>query len=387
MLNMSQEPPSPTEGWSRETVVVQDAVVFPPNTSRLVQECGVEDATGAFVPGSATWRGMRPLMVPGPSPAEPVDTLPGRHLWGGQLWMHFGHFMAESLARIWAYDPADKPDSLVFVLKRPGRLPVLRSYQKDLLAQLGVDIPITIVTKPTRIERLIVPGQGFGLGTLDTGTPEFRSFFAAHFARDIEPDGPERIYLSRSALGGDEGGVILEEVLEKNLAAEGYEILHPQQHSIARQLAYYKAAKQVVGPDGSAFHLFGFVARPQQQAAVILRRTSSVYKGLKNQIHAFSGREPDVVAAVNADWVPTHKKRPGRYSFGQLDFTRVGTELKGLGYIDRPEVWEIPNFRRLKRAMEKSAAERGMEFRRHKRNKPAPANTAETPAVNTHRRA
>lgn len=358
--------PSPTEGWSRETVLVKNAVVFPPETSKLVQACGVQDAAGAYVPASATWRGMRPLMTPAEAPVAAMGKLAGRHLWGGQLWMHFGHFMAESLARIWAFDPANKPDSIVFVPKRPGRSIELMGYQRDFFALLGVDVPITILTEPTEVEELIVPGQGFGLGSLDTGTPEFREKFARDFARDIAPDGPERLYLSRSALGGAEGGVILEEMLERNMAAEGYEILHPQKHSIARQIAYYKAAKQVVGPDGSAFHLFGFVAREDQRSAVILRRSTAVYKGLKNQIHAFSGREPDVVEAITADWIPEHKNRPGRFSFGQLDFEAVAARLSALDYIEHPENWEIPSFRKQKQAMAAYADEKGMTFLRRK---------------------
>lgn len=367
--------PSPTEGWSRDVTLVRRAVVVPATESEFVQACGVQDASGAFVPASATWRGKRPLMVPPEAPVRPVDRLAGRHLWGGQLWAHFGHFMVESLARIWAYDHADKPDGLVFIAKRPGKVQSTHGYQREFLELLGVDVPITILTEPTEIDELIVPGQGFGLGTLDTGTPEFRGFFAGHFARDIAPDGPERLYLSRSALGGAEGGVILEDVLEHNLAREGYEILHPQKHSIARQVAYYKAAKQVVGPDGSAFHLFGFVARPDQRAAVILRRSTSVYKGLKNQIQAFTGREPEVVSAINADWIPEHKNRPGRFSFGQLDFARVGEALRDKGYIAHPEAWDIPNFRRQKRAMETYAAGKNMTFHRRKTKADTAADT------------
>jgi len=356
--------PSPDEGWSREIVTIRNALVVPPDTSAMVQPCGVLDAEGRFVPASATWRGHRPMMTPPGAPVTATGTrLTGRHLWLGQHWVHFGHYMVESLARIWAYDPANKPDSVVFIPKRPGRGIELMGWQRQFMELLGVEVPVTIIEEPTEIEELIVPGQGFGLGTLDRGTPEFRDKFHRDFARDIAPDGPEKLYLSRSALGGTEGSIILEELLEQNLAAEGYEILHPQKHSIARQIAYYKAAKYVVGPDGSAFHLFGFVAREDQRAAVILRRTSSVYNGLKNQIHAFSGREPDVISALNADWIPDDKGRPGRYSFGQLDFEETAAQLARTGYIEHPEAWEIPSFRDQKRAIDAFGARKGLKRR------------------------
>ena len=363
-------PPSPDGGWSQEIVTLQDAVVVPPAASALTQECGVVDRAGRFCPFSATWRGSRALIVAPQEPAEPVVSLSGRHLYGGQLWYHFGHFLVETISRLWALDEiGDKLESIVFIPKRPAKSHALKSYQREFFELLGIDLPVRILDAPTRVEKLVVPGQGFGLGDIAAGTDKFRAYMAGSFAPGIQADGPERLYLSRSRLGGQEGGIVLEDALESNLEASGYTVYHPQTETIDQQIARYRAAQSVVGPDGSAFHLFGFVAKPAQRAAVVLRRNSNVFLGLDRQIRHFAGIEPVLVDAVVSDWIPDHKSRPGRYSFGQLDFGRARDVLARNGFIDPDAPWQIPRFRQVKRAMEERAKRKGQRFVRVKSNR------------------
>lgn len=376
-------PPDPAGGWSRATRRVPGAVVLPPATSALVQACGVLDAQGRFCAASATWRGLRATMVAPAAPPAPVAHLAGRHLWCGQLWSHFGHFLCESLARLWALDVLgnDLPDSLVFVPKRPVTADeaaadpapgnaVLMRFQRDCLDLLGVTIPVTLIDRPTAVEELIVPGQGFGLGAISTATPEFRAFIGARFAPDVAPEGGERLYLARSALGGREGGALLEERLEENLAREGYEICHPQQHAIADQVARYRAARAVVGLDGSAFHLFAFAGqpgqagRPDRRAAIILRRNSQVYRPLAAHVGAFTGVPPAIIAALSADWVPEGRGRAGRYSFGQLDFPALAAGLHAAGFIAGSEGWHWPRWREQKAAIAAIEADQGIVLKR-----------------------
>jgi len=363
----TSDPPSPHGGWSSEIVTLSNAVVIPPERSAMVQECGVLAADGSFCAHSATWRGGRPTMTPPKMPTDVPNKLAGRHLFAGQIWAHFGHFIAESMSRLWALDHLDDlPDSILFIPKRPAVAGPVRGFQKEFIELLGVKIPVQVISAATEVEELIVPGQGFGLGAISGGTEKFRSYFANNFALDVKPEGAKKIYLSRSKLGGLEGGAVLEETLEANLANEGYEICHPQMHSLRDQVAMYRAAEHVVGLDGSAFHLFAFVARPQQKVAIILRRNSNVFRGLKIHIEKFSGAMPVVISAVSADWIPENKKRPGRYSFGQLDFGGLFKLLQLSGFIEGRDGWTVPQFRQMKRAMRAFGQEKGLEYNRVK---------------------
>ena len=360
-------PPSPHGGWSEELCRVPNARLYPPNVSDLTQACGVTDQNGQFIAHSATWRGKRQTITP--PPAEPTQQLlPGRHLYAGQFWSHFGHFMAESLSRLWALDHISETiDSILFIPKRPHRQQAMVQYQRDFLKLLQIDLPVQIIDAPTEVEELIVPGQGFGLGAIAAGTPKFRSFFANRFATDIAADGPESLYLSRSGLAGMEGSALHETALETSLARDGFETYHPQQHSIAEQVARYKAAKRIAGLDGSALHLFGFVGKQDQRVAIILRRNSKVFQSIRTQLRGFCEIDPLVLDAIAADWIPEHKSKPGRYSFGEIDFPVLARLMHDHGFGPEPQIWDIPRFRDMKRAMAAFSEQKGVTFNRVKK--------------------
>ena len=360
---MTEDAPLSDSGWSREIVTLKNALVAPPVESGTVQDCGVYTEQGEWCPHGVTWRGWKPMMVPYAAAPQATQKLAGRHVYGGQIWAHFGHWMAESMSRFWAFDHLDqKPDSLIFMIKRPKRGATVHGFQQAFLDLLNIDVPITIVQEPTTVEELIVPGQGFGLGSINAGTPEFRAFMLDRLAKGPRPDGARKLYVSRSALGGHMGGLILETLLEENLHAAGYEIYHPQKHPLADQIAAYRAADIVLGPDGSALHLFGFVARPDQKVGVVLRRNSAVAKGITGQIAGFTGNAPDEFNALDTDWLPKGDGRASRNSFGQLDFGKLQDMLIAAGYISTSDNWRVPSFREQKRAADAISAARGLQL-------------------------
>ena len=360
-------PPSPHGGWSCELVTLKGALVVPPTVSGTVQACGVLDAGRSFCAHSATWRGQRQMMTPPDGLPDRLAKLPGRHLFAGQLWSHFGHFLAESMSRLWALDHLEKPvESIVFIPKRPIQSHHLKSYQKEFFDLLGVELPIRVIDSPTEVGELVVPGQGFGLGPIAAGSDNFRRYFADNFARDVAPAGDKRIYLSRTQLGGLEGSVVCEDVLERNLAREGYVPYHPQRHSIRDQIAQYRAAEKVIGLDGSAFHLFAMAGNRKADVAIVLRRNSQVFNGLTTHLEGFTGISPRVFSTLTADWIPENKKRPGRYSFGALDFEALRHDLAASGFIGGETDWEVPRFRDIKQAMARHSRAKGLTYVRVK---------------------
>ncbi|WP_212522934.1 glycosyltransferase 61 family protein [Actibacterium sp. MT2.3-13A] len=332
--------PDPAGGWSSEIVTLKGAQVVPPNVSQMVQPAGVLDADARYVGHGALWRGHRPITTE-PAPADPLEDLPGRWIWGGVLWAHFGHFLAESTARLWALDHAQGPvDGILYIPKRPRLEDEVKGFHNAFLGLLGCDLPIRVAHRPTRVEELIVPGQGFGLGAISAGTEPFRATFRRRFGAGVAPDGPERLYISRSALGLRKGGILGEENLEARLAEQGYEIFHPQQHDMRTQIARYKAAKQVVAADGSALHLFAMVGRPEQQVGVVLRRSSNVADNLITHLTHFCGRAPVVIDALRREWVPEGKQRSSRLSFGELALPKVGRILARHSFIENRGRWQ-----------------------------------------------
>lgn len=352
--NDLNQPPLPDQGWSRDCLALERAIVVPPTISDTVQEAGVLTEAGQYCAHGALWRGGRAMTIPPELPADPLPQLPGRWLYAGLLWVHFGHFLAESTARLWPLPAlAQDLDGVLFTPKRPANGGDTRPMQHDFFAQLGIDLPIKVVTEATQIEHLHVPGQGFGLGPIVAGTPEYRAMIHQNFGADVAPDGPEQLYISRAGLGIRRGGIIGEEFLEENMRQNGYEIFYPERHSMEVQIARYKAARQIVALDGSALHLFALVGRPDQQVAMIPRRTSSVHHNISAQLAAFCGREPLVANAIRTDWVLASRGRPNRHSLGELDMSRLHKELADAGFVSPDLAWDEMFWRQRRRTIHK----------------------------------
>lgn len=329
-------PPRPDGGWSHTLRTVENAVVKA-QAHPYQTPSGVQDAEGHDVPEGALWEGKQRRNLPFERPDPVAETIDGTWLWGGTLWLTFSHFIAESLVRLWGLEAAQqKIDGILYMPARPGRWQQrsqLESYQKDVFAALGVELPIRAITDSARVERLIVPGQGFGLGEITAGTPAFRAFMRNRFGRDIAPEGGDKLYISRSGMAKHRHGAPLcEERIEAALKAEGYEIFYPERHDIRTQIARYKAARQVVATEGSALHMLAHLSCEDQRVAVILRRRSGSSLNLLRHIEAFSGNAPLAVDALRAIWQPAGSDR-ARMSLAEIDLPALQDQLRAGGFI------------------------------------------------------
>jgi len=332
--------PLSTGGWSESLIEIEGAVVVPPVESDFVQAAGVLHSDGRYCAEGALWRKWRPLTTEPAMPEGEVEDLPGRWLWGGVLWAHFGHFLAESTTRLWALDRLKDLDGILFIPKRPAVGDQVLGYQELFIRHMGTDLPVRVATAPLRVGHLSVPGQGFGLGEIVRGTDSYRAAVHDRFAKDIAPDGGEKLYISRSGLGVNKGGLIGEERLEAYLADEGYEIFQPEKHDFETQIARYKAARRVIAAEGSALHLFAMVARPEQDVAIIKRRRSSNSASdfIETHLASFAGRPPLAVAALRRFWMPEGVKAQ-RMGLGELDFPEVERVLAEAGYVGGTAGW------------------------------------------------
>lgn len=215
-----------------------------------------------------------------------------------------------------------------------------QSYQARIIELLDLGIPVRIVRSPTSVERLLLPGQGFGLGRISRGTTEFRDMMGEIPGR-IVPDGPKKIYISRTRFGGT-GGVLAEAVIERNLINAGYTAIYPEKMSLDEQLSTYKAADLLVGLDGSAVHIFGFVADESKRAAVILRRTHWAFRHITEQLGHFMDAERTVIDCLTANWMPDQRKMANHQGWGELDFRNLKKQLVATGFLAVDAAWQEP---------------------------------------------
>lgn len=335
------QPPMPESGWSQAVEIVPKAVVVPAISSAFQQPAGVLRSDGSYCGIDALWRNHRPLTV-APERPETVSTiLTGRWIWGGVLWAHFGHFLVESTGRLWGIAAAEgKVDGIAFILKRPGRAEDLHGFQQAFFDLCGINVPVKIIDTPTAFDELVVPGQGFGLGQIIQGTPQFRAYIAQNLGKDVPAEGEEKLYISRSLLGLNKGGLIGEDEVERRLADEGYEIFHPQKHDLRTQIARYKAATHIVAAEGSALHLFGMVGQPHQKVAMLMRRQSGASDQIVTHLQSFCGIKVAQIMQLRSIF----KMKSGakkRHDLGVLSLQDVQTELAALGFIAEKSVpWD-----------------------------------------------
>jgi len=344
IIDTGFQTPDIAGGVGRHITYLEGAIVVPPAKglgNQSVQKSGVLLADGALVENAITWRGLNPVTIkPALPPEHEIGALPGTWMFMGPLFGHFGHFLVESICRIWAFEVLqDKIDGILYVPKFQNRPEYVASVYRPFLQALGVTAPMLNIEDPVRVERLYVPRQGFGMFQMIEGAPEFRAFARAHAGAGIAPKGDARIYISRSALPAARGSVIGEKRLEEWLAADGYSVFHPQKHSFADQIAAYKAATHVIGVDCSPLHLLALVGNKDQQVGVIARRDGDLDKLFVRQIAAFQGGRAHAFNHLIRNWIEDHANRPSRTSWGEVDFAALHGGLLAAGLISGTTAW------------------------------------------------
>lgn len=356
-----------------ELVLVRNAFVIPPApgaTPGRLSTTGVLDAKGHMVEQSISWSRSNDRVNQAPAIPASSRRMVGRYIFGGVLYGHFGHFIVESLARMWALDAEGvEAQGMIFTPKVLTLNEKVVPKLQHLAALLGLRVPIVVAREPLQVDELYVPAQGFGMNDLIEGSEVFRDFINRHAGKSVTPNGPEKLYISRSQLPRDRGSVLGEYKLEEYLQAEGYEIFHPQRHDPEEQIARYKAAKLIIGVDCSPIHMLGYVGNSDQNTAIILRRSLNVGVFLSEQLRVFKGMRAQEYDFLLDDWFPMPGNRPSRSSWGEVDFTSLHAALLASGHISNPAPW--PKLPEEERAAELARVEamHGATFRSFKEHR------------------
>lgn len=342
----------PTKSLTGDIQIIENATIVPfgdGKTKGAVRPAAVYDADGQVVPlGQCLRNTGTPVTVTPDAPMPQIDDapLPGTWLFGGMLYTHFGHMLLESTSRFWARPEfAGELQGDVFLAKKHVTWPVrfVRPLE-PLLGMFGGNPGNTqALVSPARVERLIVPPQGFGTGDMIAGSPEYRAYMKATLGADVPAEGADRIYISRTGLFSKRGRYFGEHRLESLLEAEGYRIFHPQDHPIEEQIAQYKAARRIISSNSSALHLAAFFARESDDIAIILRRPGNIIQDFRTQFRYFAGHEPDEIDALDGRLFALRaegKRRPNMNEvYSVLDFPKLGQALTEYGYVRHGRDW------------------------------------------------
>ncbi|WP_417458074.1 glycosyltransferase family 61 protein [Kordiimonas sp.] len=175
---------------------------------------------------------------------ETKNTLKGHYIFGGYFFYHYGHFLLETLTRLWYFK--QHPDVPVIWITFEGD--DFADWHIDLLRQLGARNEIICLKQQTEVESLAIAEPGYVISSRYWDC----QVDALALVRGYTPTPGKKVWLSRSKL---KKGVILNEtILEKNLKACGWTIYQPEAHSISDQVAMLADAEEIAGVEGSALH-------------------------------------------------------------------------------------------------------------------------------------
>ena len=186
----------------------------------------------------------------------------------------FGEWLTEVLGFLWPL-LVDTPDALkgLPVLLGDASLddPLLEELHR-LMRQLHL-VPLLNQHLPpaVHLERVVVPQPSLRLHA-GTSSLWWQSAVALGdwLADGVEAEPVEKLYLSRSALPDRCRLIPGEAELEQALAAKGWTIWHPQQHSLQVQVAALRAAEVVAGFHGAAWHGLGWIPTDAPKPKLIL---------------------------------------------------------------------------------------------------------------------
>jgi hypothetical protein len=196
--------------------------------------------------------------VPRSLDREVVMTCAEEVVWGGAFVPNYGHFLTETVGRLWPLLPNGQLTGLPVVLMVPDRSHRLwHSFEwldiaLEWLGAYGVQIAELPKSGAIRFTKMLVPEPAWRLNGWIA--PEIRDIHL-QARRGLElPSTPERdfLWLSRSALADHRRAY--DECMLEWLLAPHVTVVTPEAMSLGTQISLLDGARAIAGVVGSAFH-------------------------------------------------------------------------------------------------------------------------------------
>jgi hypothetical protein len=211
----------------------------------------------AFDPGGALvestvgfWDGMDiPRAVQTTLPAPDVVSVCNEEVvWGGGIVHAYGHFLVESVSRLWPLLPDGELEGMPVVWTTPRELPYARDWREAFGART-FELPRSGVV---HFKKMFVPEPAWRLNAWIA--PEIRDVHQhARAGLDVPSfRGSRVLWLSRSGL--PRARIAYDELLLEWLLRDHVTVINPEMMSLGAQIAAIEGSEAVAGIVGSAFH-------------------------------------------------------------------------------------------------------------------------------------
>lgn len=235
----------------------KDATIMPLEGTMDSFTGGIFTSAGQFVGNSIVHRGKQPLLQ------KYNNVLSDTYIYGGCLFGHFGHFIWESLSRLYTILQC-KNYPIVFITPNDK----IYNSQRLFFKSIGIRNEICIVKIPTLMRNLLYsePGSSVHPAYISEDQIDALQYFKFPLKEEIR----KKIWLSRSLL--KMGKITNEQNIESELRKFGYDIVHPQTLSLYDQVKMVSTADVVAGFDGSQFFSLLFAKEIRGKFLIFNRR-------------------------------------------------------------------------------------------------------------------
>ena len=194
----------------------------------------------------------------------------------GWLIPHYGHFLMESISRLWVLgELKSKNYKFLFNFYNDGdSFLEKKEWAVQLLLSFGVDSEqIIFSSKNYQFERLYIPSQSMILhSNVNSKAQSFIWNKIKHHLIDKNNlTSVKKVYLSRSKLLRDKRKLINELDVENAFKKFGFDIIYPETLSLSQQVTLFSTVDVLAGPSGSALHNAAFL----KNNAVVISLTTT----------------------------------------------------------------------------------------------------------------
>jgi len=196
-----------------------------------------------------------------PAGNRDISRFRGKTFYGGWLRSSWGHFLVNSLGRLWALFTAtgvvDSVDRIIFFAEDPGAC-VLRGNFAAFFDILGMTRSIEIIAAPAVFDEIVVPEIALEIGCFTS--QEFLLPFAAarnavmkSVAHATFP-ASRPVLLSRSHWNGNSRMQINIKLIDNIFRQNGFQIIYPEEVSLVELITLMNRAPAVASYSGSTAH-------------------------------------------------------------------------------------------------------------------------------------
>ncbi len=252
-------------------------------------------------------------------------------IFGGVVYTHFGHFISESLSRLWYYcQNIDTTNKIVFI-----KWPMASKYDYTrLLSILGIDENrYVIIEKPTQFAKIIIPSQSYYIadGKINIKSRDIYQLLIKNSrSLIVNPENVihSKIYLSRTSFYKNDG--INEEYFENFFHERGFSIIHPENFPVEQQILIMANADEVVCTAGT-LSLLLFFCKSGTKCTILLRDDLILHSYLHpvklNDLQA-------AVVAANYNFLPENHFNANLYLYGPTRYFIEYLKEENITYSD-----------------------------------------------------